>query len=141
MKNLKFDRRGERLRCQPICLKFQKNQYEKQHLPTHHLHFYDVQRLIIEPNENIEIIQSTENRFHLCMLVEGDAIQIQFNSIDNSQQKQIRQYNYIETFLIPASIKEYRLRPIIKNKNSEKKLCKFILLIAFLKWDCEKLLE
>jgi hypothetical protein len=72
------------------------------------------------------------------MLVEGDAIEIQFNSIDNNQEKQIRQYNYIETFLIPASISEYRLRPVIKNKNSEKK---FILLVAFIKWDCEKLLE
>jgi hypothetical protein len=69
------------------------------------------------------------------MLVEGDAIEIEFTSIDNNQEKKIRQYNYIETFLIPASINQYRLRPIIKNKKSRQ----FILLIAFLKWDCEKL--
>jgi hypothetical protein len=75
------------------------------------------------------------------MLVQGDAIEIEFNSIDNNQQKQIRQYNYIETFLIPASIKEYLLRPIIKNRPDEKKPRQFILIIAFLKWDCEKLLE
>ena len=141
MKNLQFDRRGEQLRCQPISLKFEQGKYEQQHLPTHHLHFYDLQRLIIEPNENIEIIQSTENRFHLCMLVEGDAIEIQFNSIDNSQEKQIRIYNYIETFLIPASVNEYRLRPIIKNKTDDKTPRQFVLLIAFLKWDCEKLLK
>ncbi|CAF1181154.1 unnamed protein product [Rotaria sordida] len=139
IKNLKFDRRGEQLRCQPISLEIEQDKYEEQHLPTHNLHFYDVKRLIIEPNENIEIIRSTENRFHLCMLVQGDAIEIQFNSNDNNQHKQIRQYNYIETFLIPASINEYRLRPIIKNKHNEKQSHKFILLTAFLKWDCEKL--
>ncbi|CAF4968467.1 unnamed protein product [Rotaria sp. Silwood1] len=141
IKNLQFDRHGEQLRCQPISLEIEQDKYEEQHLPTHDLHFYDVKRLIIEPNENIEIIRSTENRFHLCMLVQGDAIEIEFNSIDNNQHKEIRQYNYIETFLIPASIKEYRLRPIIKNKHNEKQSHKFILLIAFLKWDCEKLLK
>src|SRR5690349_23211159 len=56
---------------------------------------------LFRSNENIQIIRSTENRFHLCILVEGDAIEIEFNSIDNNQQKQIRQYNYIESFLIP----------------------------------------
>jgi predicted NBD/HSP70 family sugar kinase len=138
MKNLKFDRRAEQLYCHPKTIQIEENKYEEQHLPTHDLHFYDVHRLIIEANESIEIIRSTENRFHLCMLVEGDAIEIEFNS---NQDKQIKQYNYIETFLIPASIQQYRLRPIIKNKNNEKNLRKFILLIAFLKWDCEKLLE
>jgi hypothetical protein len=137
MKNLKFNRHAEQLRCQPILIKIEENKYEEQHLPTHDLYFYDVHRLIIEANENNEIIRSTENRFHLCMLVEGDAIEIEFTSIDNNQEKKIRQYNYIETFLIPASINQYRLRPIIKNKKSRQ----FILLIAFLKWDCEKLFE
>ncbi|CAF3226879.1 unnamed protein product [Rotaria socialis] len=143
MENLKFDRHGEQLRCQPVSLKIEQDQYEEQHLPTHDLHFYDVQRLIIEPNENIQIIRSTENRFHLCMLVEGDAIEIQFDSHDNNQEKQTRQYNYIETFLIPASINEYCLRPIINNNNHNKdtRPQKFTLLIAFLKWDCEKILE
>ncbi|CAF3547726.1 unnamed protein product [Rotaria sp. Silwood1] len=141
MKNLKFDRHGEQLRSQPITMKFEQDKYEEQHLPTHDLHFYDVQRLIIESNESIEIIRLTENRFHLCMLVEGDAIEIEFNTIDNNEQKQIRQYNYIETFLIPASINQYRIRPIIKNKTNEKKHRQFVLLIAYLKWDCEKLLK
>ncbi|CAF2725302.1 unnamed protein product [Rotaria sp. Silwood2] len=141
MKNLKFDRRGEQLRSQPKTMKFEQDKYEEQHLPTHDLHFYDVQRLIIEPDESIEIIRSTENRFHLCMLVEGDAIEIEFNTIDYNEQKQILQYNYIETFLIPASINQYRVRPIIKNKTNGKKPRQFVLLIAYLKWDCEKLLE
>lgn len=134
IKNLKINRHAEQLHCQPITIKTEENKYVEQHLPTHNLHFYDVYRLIIEANESIEIIRLTENRFHLCMLVEGDAIEIEFNSND---KKQIRQYNYIETFLIPASINEYRLRPIIKNRNNQK----FILLITFLKWDCEKLFE
>ncbi|CAF4226005.1 unnamed protein product, partial [Rotaria magnacalcarata] len=107
MKNLKFDRRGEQLRCQPVTMKFEQEKYEEQYLPTHNLHFYDVERLIIQSDESIEIIRSTENRFHLCILVEGDAIEVEFNTIDNDQQKQLRQYNYIETFLIPASITQY----------------------------------
>ncbi|UJR16266.1 hypothetical protein I4U23_003173 [Adineta vaga] len=135
MKNLKFDRHGQQLCCQPIIQKLEQDQYQEQHLPTHYLHIYDVQRLIIEPNESIEMTRLTENRFHLCMLVEGDTIEIQFT---NNEEKQTRQYNYIETFLIPASIKQYILRPIIKNKDCVKKL---VLLIVFLKWDCEKLLE
>lgn len=123
--------------CQPISIKCEKNLYELQHLPTHNFHIYDIERLIIEPNESLQIIRSTENRFHLCILVQGDRIEIEYNSIDNYQQKQIRYYNYIETFLIPASINEYRLRPIIKNKKSQQ----FILLIIFLKWGCDKLLK
>jgi mannose-6-phosphate isomerase class I len=130
--NIKHD---QQLRCQPISIKYQENKYEEQHLPTHDLHIYDVQRLIIDSNESIELIRTTENRFHLCILVEGDGIEIEFNSIDNNQQKQIQQYNYLETFLIPAIINQYRLRPIIKKKKSHQ----FILLIIFLKWDCKKL--
>ncbi|CAF3638729.1 unnamed protein product [Adineta steineri] len=137
MKNLKFDRRGEQLRCQPRVIHSESNQYVEQHLPTHDLHFYDVHRLIIQSNESIEIIRSTDNRFHLCMLVEGDAIEIEYEFMDNNQEKQ--RYNYIETFLIPASITQYRLRPIIKDHN--KKPQQFVLLIAFLKTNCEKLLE
>ncbi|CAF1384994.1 unnamed protein product, partial [Adineta ricciae] len=137
MKNLKFDRRGEQLQCQPKLLKTEIGQYQEEHLPTHELHFYDVYRLRIEPNESIHVVRSTENRFHLCMLVEGDAIEIEFDSIDHQQHKEVRQYNYIETFLIPASIQEYRLRPIIKQGQARQ----FVLITAFLKWDCEKLLE
>ena len=102
------------------------------------LHYYDVHRLIIEADETLQIIRSTENRFHLCMLVAGDGIEVEFHSNDD---KQIRQYHYIESFLIPASINEYRLRPIIQNNNIENKSKQLILLIAFLKWDCEKLLQ
>lgn len=138
IKNLKFDRHGDQLYCQPKVISMVENQYIEEHLSTHDLHFYDVYRLIIEGNEPVEIIRSTENRFHLCMLVEGDQIEIEFNS---NEQKKIRQFNYIESFLIPASIKQYCLRTIIKNENNQKKFSKFILLIAFLKWDCEKLLQ
>jgi mannose-6-phosphate isomerase class I len=138
IKNFKFNQHNKQLRCQPISIKLEETKYEKQHLPTYDLHIYDVERLIIEANESIEIIRSTENRFHLCILVEGDGIEIEFNSIDNDQQKQIRQYNYIETFLIPATINKYCLRPIIKNKDNKNKSHQFILLTIFLKWDCGK---
>ena len=95
---------------------------------TRHHHLYEVQRLVIEPDATIEIRRSTENRFHLCMLVEGDAIEIQF---DDHQR---RQYNANETFLIPAAIGDYRLRPILKSSS-----CPLVLLIVCLKWDCHPL--
>ena len=135
MKNLKFDRHAEQLRCQPISLQTNDDHYREEHLLTHPLHYYDVHRLIIEANESIQIVQSTENRFHLCMLVEGDAIEVEFSSTND------RQYRYLESFFIPASIREYRLRPIIRNQNCEKKSSHCIVLIAFLKWDCDKILE
>ena len=141
MRNVRFDRRGEALRCQPIRLTSEQGRYEEEHLPTHPLHVYDIQRIIIESSDGVDILRSTENRFHLCMLVEGDAIEIEFNSIDNAQQKQVRRYNYIETFLIPASISEYRLRPIVRPTSIEKQSAHSVLLVVFLKWDCEKLLE
>ena len=60
----------------------EENRFIEEHLPTHELHFYDVQRLMIEANETIEIDRSTDNRFHLCMLVEGDAIEVQYNLVE-----------------------------------------------------------
>lgn len=138
MENLNFDRCIEKLRCQSQTVKFKQDKHEEQHLPTHNIHVYDVKRLIIEPNESISIKQYTENRFHLCVLVEGDTIEIEFSTIDDNQQKQVRQYNYLEAFLIPASITEYYVRPLVKKQNNKKKPLKFILLISFLKWDCEK---
>lgn len=141
MKNVRFDRNGKHLRCNPKSVKIEKDKYEEHHLTTHHLHYYDVKRLIIEPNENVQLIRLTENRFHLCMLVEGDAIEVQYSSNNDNQEKYTKQYNYIETFLIPASVNQYRLRPIIKNNSSDLKHHKFVLIIAYLRWDCEKVLK
>jgi hypothetical protein len=118
---------------QPKSIKYEHNKYEEQQLSTPNFYMYDVQRLIIEANESIEIIRLTMNRFHLCILVEGDAIEIEYNSIDNNQEKQIRKYNTLETFLIPASIHQYRLRPRIQIPNKINKSHQYILLIIFLK--------
>jgi len=122
IRNLKFDRRGENLRSKAILISSVNEQFDEEILPTHDEHFYEIQRLTFYSNgdETFESIRSTENRFHLCMLVEGEAIEI-------SYRDQIRRYNYIETFLIPASIDEYRIRPI------RTKAQRSILLIAFLK--------
>jgi len=127
------NKHGELFRCQPISFKYEQDKYEEQQLSTPDFYIYDIQRLIIEGNESIEIIRYTENRFHLCILVEGDTIEIEYNSIDNNQDKQIRQYNSIETFLIPASIHQYCLRPRIKTQDQTTKSHRFILLIIFLK--------
>ena len=113
---------------QPVICRVEPNQYEEQSLATSEHHLYEVQRLIIEPDESIEISRSTENRFQLCMLVEGDAIEIQFDA------RQRRQYNSLETFLIPASIGDYRLRPLVKSLPRP-----LVLLLVCLKWECQPL--
>jgi mannose-6-phosphate isomerase class I len=136
MNNLQFDRHAEQLRCRPTTRHIELGQYEEQYLATHEHHFYDLHRLIIAADSTVDVRRTTDNRFHLCMLVEGDAIELRFNAVDEQQdQEQTRQYNYIETFLIPASIGEYRLRPLVRTSSS----C--VVLIAHLKWDCERLVE
>jgi len=118
--------------CRPISIQIEPEHYNEQHLPTPEFYIYDVHRLIIKTDRTDDIIRLTENRFHLCILVEGDAIEIEYYSFDNYRQKQIRQYNQWQTFLIPGSIDKYSLRPIVKTAN---KFDYFLLLIIFLKWN------
>lgn len=131
-KTAEFFLHTDQLRCRPVSIRVEANQYEEQQLPTPDFYIYDLHRLIISPNQSIEIVRKTENRFHLCVLVQGEAIEMIFNAIDYKQDQQIRRYHYLETFIIPASIDQYYIRPITLKDNSSSS---HILLIAFLKED------
>ena len=135
LKTVQFFLHTEQLRCRPVSIRVEPNQYEEQQLPTPDFYIYDIHRLLISTNQSIEILRKTENRFHLCILVQGEAIEITFNSIDYKQDKQIRRYHYLEAFFIPASIDQYYLRPIISTKIPNNKSPPSILLITFLKED------
>jgi predicted NBD/HSP70 family sugar kinase/mannose-6-phosphate isomerase class I len=89
--------------------------YEIIHLKTHEKHFYNVER--IELKSKIEI--STNDYFHIYMLVEGDCVLVETNRGFK------KMFHYAETFIIPAKIGTY----LITNHN--KGVCK--LLKAYLK--------
>ena len=125
LKNVKVDRRADELRSEPFRLPSASNEYVEEHLPTHSAHFYDVRRLIIEAGRSVELVRRTENRFQLGILIEGEAIELRFD-----RGNELRRWNKFETFLLPASIDEYSLRPTNSSSKS-------ILLFAFLKTNCE----
>ena len=100
--NLRFERKGKRVQeeliSKPVVLERGKD-WELIHLPTHPDHFYDVHRIEFDS----EIVVHTEERCHVCMLVEGTRVEIAMNG------KTIGHYNYAETFVIPAAAKQYTL--------------------------------
>jgi mannose-6-phosphate isomerase class I len=75
------------------------HQYTLIHLPTHKEHFYDVHR--IEFLREAEI--KTEDKCHVLMLVEGERITVE--TLNGS----LREFNYAETFIIPAAAEAYKL--------------------------------
>lgn len=100
-KNLYFERKGDKIRAEfiahPIVSDVGEG-YKVVHLHTHEDHFYDVRR--IELDHEIEL--NTKNKFFVCMVVEGEAVSLQV------KDKKIARFNYAETFVIPASAGEYR---------------------------------
>ena len=66
---------------------------------THEELFYAVHRYEFEQ----EITASTDERCHILNLVEGQAITVE---TDNGYRAQ---FNFAETFVIPAAAKSYRL--------------------------------
>ncbi|MDE3184569.1 MAG: ROK family protein [Bacteroidota bacterium] len=100
--NLNFERKGEKVKQELISRPsiLEKNdQYTLIHLPTHKEHFYDVHR--IEFLKEAEI--KTEDKCHVLMLVEGANITVE--TLNGSLQE----FNYAETFIIPASAGTYKL--------------------------------
>lgn len=100
MANVNFERQGEsvapELISQPYVLT-QTEDYTLEHLPTHKLHFYDVHRYTLATSIKI----STENKCHVCMVIEGDSV------IVETENGVKQTYNYAETFIVPASAKSY----------------------------------
>lgn len=100
--NLDFERKGkyvqEKLISKPQVLEEWGNG-RKMKLPTHEEHFYTIDRY--EFNGKIKI--PTNSLFHICMLVEGDCVEV------TDDKDRMTVFSYAETFVIPAAVKEYEL--------------------------------
>lgn len=102
MKNLCFDRQGEKVKkeliSEPVLLK-QGADWELYELPTHPKHSYRVNRYHLQSAVTIE----TNDQFHVLSLVEGTSVTIEsHNGIKDT-------YQYAETFVVPAAAKSYTI--------------------------------
>lgn len=114
--NLNFKRKGKEVQSSLISKPKVETigiDCKKIHLPTHPDHFYDIFRYDFEKEVNIE----TNNQCHILMLVEGDTIELQVNG-------RVQEFNYAETFVIPAFSKRYTL--INKSNKSAKVIVSFV---------------
>ncbi len=100
--NLVPERRGarvaEELVSHPVTLA-SGDGWQQEHLPTHPEHFYDVHRYTFA--DAVEI--ATHGSPHVLSLVKGTAVRLE--TMGGMQQD----YNYAETFVIPAAAEGYRL--------------------------------
>lgn len=102
MNNLRFDRQGdivsEELISKPYVLE-KTDSYTLEHLPTHKEHFYDIHRYSFDH----EICIETQHKCHVWMLVEGSSVTLKI------QDGMEHDFNYAETFVIPAAATRYTL--------------------------------
>jgi mannose-6-phosphate isomerase class I len=100
--NLYFDRKGKSVTSDLISnpkLLEEGEDWKLFHLPTHETHLYDIMRYHF--NNLIEI--RTNNKFHVLSLVEGQSICVEIAGLKK------REFHFAETFIIPASIHDYRV--------------------------------
>jgi mannose-6-phosphate isomerase class I len=99
--NLNFECKGGKVKQEHIAPQtiIEENEtFSVVHLATHPDHFYDVHRLEFRG----EITIDCKDSCHVLSLVEGESIVLEVKGL-----RQI--YYYIETIIIPASVKSYRL--------------------------------
>ncbi|HRZ50151.1 MAG TPA: transcriptional regulator, partial [Bacteroidales bacterium] len=102
MENLYFERQGhavkEDLISKPLLLE-KGDGWEMYQLPTHPMHSYEVKRLVITHEINL----NTSGQCHVYNLVEGSMIHVVTESGFSTT------YRYTETFVVPASTGNYTL--------------------------------
>lgn len=100
--NVRFDRKGQvvqdTLISHPYVME-DKADYRKEHVPTHRDHFYDVHRYTLHKGGKVVIDE--KDKVHVWMIVEGQHAEL----ITSCGRKY--GYNYLETFIVPASAGTY----------------------------------
>jgi mannose-6-phosphate isomerase class I len=117
-RNLFFDRQGisvaKELISSPVLIEKGEN-WKLFHLPTHKTHLYGLLRYHFVRSIDVK----TRNKLHVLSLVEGKSILIEIPG------KMKRKFSFAETFIIPASVEDYR----VNNLSGEP----VILIVAFIK--------
>jgi hypothetical protein len=118
--NLYFDRKGSYVQDKLISHPVIENEWKdgrKIKLPTHEEHFYTIDRY-----EFTGVIQiNTYDQCHVCMLVEGDTVEVTVN-------EKMTAFHFAETFVIPASVENYSVR--------YRGNAKAFLVVAYVKDEC-----
>jgi len=109
IENLFFDRKGNSVSSELISnpqLLEQGTDWRLIRLPSHPSHMYDVLRYHFSK----EIQVYTSNKFHVLNLVEGEQIIVEI------PERGKVEFNWTETFIIPAAVKCYRVRNLSCNE-------------------------
>lgn len=107
-KNLYFDRKGDYVTQELISKQQVTTEWadgRKIELSTHKEHFYAVDRYEFTG----ETVIKPKGQCHICMLVEGESIEIVVGN-------KINVFKYAETFVIPAAVEQYTVRSLGNKK-------------------------